>query len=67
MNIFDKNGHTPIHYAAYKNIDKVCEILINFVLSSEDEEETNAALPSNVQYSDDMRHANEKIRKQKKH
>ena len=42
MTIYDKSGYTPIHYAAYKNIDKAVEILIKFVLSEEEEE--NAAL-----------------------
>ena len=26
--LFDKSGYTPMHYAAYKNIDKAVEILI---------------------------------------
>ena len=43
MKIYDKSGYTPIHYAAYKNIEKACEILVNFVLA-EDDGETNAAL-----------------------
>ena len=30
--IFDRSGYSPLHYAAYKNADKMCEILINFVL-----------------------------------
>ena len=42
LTIYDKSGYTPIHYAAYKNIDKAVEILIKFVLSEEEEE--NAAL-----------------------
>ena len=56
MKIYDKSGHSPIHYAAYKNIDKVCEVLIKFVLS-ENEDEINAALPN----------VREKMRKQKEH
>ena len=35
FNIYDKSGYSPIHYAAYKNIEKACEILIEFVLSDE--------------------------------
>jgi len=34
-NIFDKSGYSPMHYAAYKNIDKACEILVDFVLADE--------------------------------
>ena len=34
-NIYDKSGYTPIHYAAYKNIEKACEILISFALADE--------------------------------
>lgn len=30
--IFDRSGHSPLHYGAYKNLHKVCSILINFVL-----------------------------------
>lgn len=30
--IFDRSGHSPLHYAAYKNLHKVCSILIQFVL-----------------------------------
>ena len=32
MNIFDKSGYSPIHYAAYKNIERACEVLIEFIL-----------------------------------
>lgn len=32
QSIFDKSGYSPIHYAAYKNIEKAVEILINFAL-----------------------------------
>ena len=28
LSLFDKSGYTPMHYAAYKNIDKAVEILI---------------------------------------
>jgi len=35
MQIYDKSGYTPIHYAAYKNIDRAVEIIIKFVLSEE--------------------------------
>ena len=28
LSIFDKSGYTPMHYAAYKNIDKAVDILI---------------------------------------
>ena len=38
LKIYDKSGYTPIHYAAYKNIEKACEILIQFVLAEDDEE-----------------------------
>ena len=34
-NIFDKSGYSPLHYAAYKNIDKACQILIEFVLNDD--------------------------------
>lgn len=32
LNIFDKSGYSPLHYAAYKNIEKACQILIDFIL-----------------------------------
>ena len=35
MQIYDKSGYTPIHYAAYKNLDKAIEIIIKFALSDE--------------------------------
>ena len=35
MQIHDKSGYTPIHYAAYKNIDKAVDIIIDFALSEE--------------------------------
>ena len=35
MNIFDKSGYSPIHYAAYKNIERACEVLIEFILQEE--------------------------------
>lgn len=35
LQIYDKSGYTPIHYAAYKNIDKAIEIIIKFALSEE--------------------------------
>jgi len=35
LNIFDKSGYSPINYAAYKNIEKACEILIEFVLNAD--------------------------------
>lgn len=37
--IFDKSGYTPLLYAAYKNIPKACEVIIEFLLS--DEEDTS--------------------------
>lgn len=30
--IFDRTGYSPLHFAAYKNSDKLCEILCEFVL-----------------------------------
>ncbi len=35
MQIYDKSGYTPIHYAAYKNIDRAVEIIIKFALSDD--------------------------------
>jgi hypothetical protein len=35
VSIYDKSGYSPIHYAAYKNIEKACEILIDFILADE--------------------------------
>lgn len=32
VNIYDNSGYSPIHYAAYKNIEKACDILIHFVI-----------------------------------
>jgi ankyrin repeat protein len=31
--IYDKNGYSPLHFAAYKNSFKTAEILCNFVSS----------------------------------
>ena len=33
--IYDKSGYSPIHYAAYKNIKKACEIIIEFILQDD--------------------------------
>ena len=35
VSIYDKSGYSPIHYAAYKNIEKACEILIDFILNDD--------------------------------
>lgn len=46
--IYDKSGYTPLHYAAYKNIEKACEILTDFILSGGVEEnETDGSMVSN--------------------
>jgi hypothetical protein len=37
--VFDKSGYTPLLYGAYKNITKACEIIVEFLLS--DEEDTS--------------------------
>ena len=37
--VFDKSGYTPLLYAAYKNIQRACEVIIEFLLS--DEEDTS--------------------------
>ena len=66
MKIYDKSGYTPIHYAAYKNIEKACEILVSFVLS-EDEEENAALLNGGSGDTGDLRHAIEKNKKTKQH
>ena len=34
--IYDKSGYSPLHFAAYKNYDRICEILIDFVLQRGD-------------------------------
>lgn len=47
--IFDKSGYTPLHYAAYKNIEKACEILVDFILSGGTEDlETDGSMVSNT-------------------
>ena len=33
MSIFNTSGFTPVHLAAYKSLNRVCEILIRFVLN----------------------------------
>ena len=33
--IYDKSGYSPMHYAAYKNIFKACEILVDFILAKD--------------------------------
>ena len=45
--LYDQSGYTPLHYAAYKNIEKACEILIDFILSGGVEEnETDGSMVS---------------------
>lgn len=29
--IYDRTGYSPLHFAAYKNSDKLCEILCEFI------------------------------------
>ena len=31
--IYDRTGYSPLHFAAYKNSDRLCEILCEFVLA----------------------------------
>jgi len=31
-NIYDRSGYSPLHFAAYKNSDKLCEVLCEFIL-----------------------------------
>ncbi len=35
MSIYDRTGYSPLHFAAYKNSDRLCEILCEFVLTPE--------------------------------
>ena len=35
-NIFDRSGYTPIMYAAYKNHQRACEMLIDFALQDDE-------------------------------
>ena len=65
MKIYDKSGYTPIHYASYKNIEKACEILIQFVLSDNEDEANAALLNGGSGDTGDLRHAREKMRKQR--
>lgn len=45
--LYDKSGSTPLHYAAYKNIERACEILIEFILSGGIEDtETDGSMVS---------------------
>jgi ankyrin repeat protein len=30
--IFDKSGYSPLHFASYKNSDKICDILCEFIM-----------------------------------
>lgn len=30
--IFDRSGYSPLHFAAFKNFDKLCQVLCEFVL-----------------------------------
>lgn len=32
-NLFDRSGYSPLHFAAYKNSDRLCEILCEFILT----------------------------------
>jgi ankyrin repeat protein len=38
-NIYDRSGYSPLHFAAYKNSDKLCEILCEYILTSHKIEE----------------------------
>ena len=31
--IYDRTGYSPLHFAAYKNTEKICEVLCSFVLT----------------------------------
>jgi ankyrin repeat protein len=31
--IYDRSGYSPLHFAAYKNSDKICTVLCDFVLT----------------------------------
>lgn len=33
--IYDRSGYSPLHFAAYKNSDKICEVLCEFILVRE--------------------------------
>lgn len=33
--IYDRQGYSPLHFAAYKNSDKMCEVLCEFLMNSE--------------------------------
>ena len=35
MNIHDKSGYSPIHYAAYKNMVKATQVIIEFLLQDD--------------------------------
>jgi ankyrin repeat protein len=41
LKIFDKQGYTPLHYAAYKNQYKSVQILFDYVLSNPEIEAHN--------------------------
>jgi ankyrin repeat protein len=30
--IFDRSGYSPLHFAAYKNSERMCEVLTEFIL-----------------------------------
>ena len=50
--IYDKSGYSPLHYAAYKNIEKACDVLVEFILSGGtdgDHEMTDGSMVSNSQ------------------
>ena len=36
LSIYDKSGYTPIMYAAYKNHEGACKILIDFIIGVEE-------------------------------
>ena len=31
-NLYDRSGYSPLHFAAYKNSDRLCEILCEFIM-----------------------------------
>ena len=33
--IYDKSGYSPLHFGAYKNSEKICKVLIDFILEGD--------------------------------
>lgn len=41
--VFDRSGYSPLHFAAFKNMEEICKLLCNYVLTRQPAVETPRA------------------------